>query len=88
LLDGEKVAGASVARRVAQLAHRTSFNLTDALTGEVEVFTNFFKGARFAPIKTKAQLQNLAFALVERSQESLNLFGEQRSGCYFEGAFS
>jgi hypothetical protein len=64
LLDGEKVAGASVARRVAQLAHRTSFNLTDALTGEVEVFANFFKGARFAPIKTKAQLQNLAFALV------------------------
>ncbi len=44
-LDGEKVAGASVARRVAQLTHSARLNLTDALTREVESFADFFKCA-------------------------------------------
>ena len=37
VLDGEEVAGAGVARGVAQLRHRPGLDLADALTGEVEV---------------------------------------------------
>ena len=44
-LDSEKVAGASVARWVAQLTHSARLNLTDALTREVESFADFFKCA-------------------------------------------
>jgi hypothetical protein len=51
---------------VAQLAHCARFDLTNALTSEVEVFTNFFKGATFAAAtKAEAQTQDFAFTFVE-----------------------
>ena len=56
--DGEQVAGTGVRRGVAQLAHRTSFDLADPLTGEVEVFANLFERPRLAPIKTEAELED------------------------------
>src|SRR5690606_2487561 len=44
-LDREEVAGAGVARRVAQLRHRTRLDLADALTREVEVLADLFERA-------------------------------------------
>ena len=73
-LDGEKVAGASVARRVAQLTHGACLNLTDALTREVESLADFFKCARFSTIETEAQLQNFALTLIKWRQQATNLF--------------
>ena len=58
-LDREKVARAGVARRVAQLAHRSRFDLADALTGEVEVLADFFERAGLAAVQTEQALQRL-----------------------------
>ncbi len=65
---------------MAQLAHCARFDLANALAGEVEVFADFFERAGFATIEAETKFQNFAFALVERSEEALNLFGQQRSG--------
>ena len=70
---------------MTQLAHRTSFNLTNTLTCEVEVFANFFERARLTlAVEAETQFQDFAFALVERCEQSLNFFRQQRSGSFFE----
>ena len=51
---------------MTQLRHCTGFDLTDALTGEVEVLANLFECAWLATVKAKAKLQDLTLALVER----------------------
>src|SRR4029077_10551469 len=76
--DGEEVARARVARRVAQLRHRPCLDLADPLTGEVEVLAHLFEGAGLAAVEAEAQLQDLALALVERSEQASDLFGQQR----------
>ena len=50
---------------MAQLAHGPGFDLTDPLPGEVEVFAYFFERARFAPIQSETELEDLALPLVE-----------------------
>jgi len=75
-LDGEQVACAGVARWMTQLRHRTSFDLANALTGEVEVLANLFEGARLATVESKAKLQDLALTLVEWRQQPADLLGE------------
>src|SRR6185295_19081382 len=78
--DGKKVAGAGVARRMTQLAHRPCFDLADALAGEVEMLANLFERAWLATVETEAQLEDLALALVERRQQAGDLLGEQGGG--------
>ena len=73
---------------MTQLAHSAGFDLTDALASEVEVFTHLFECAWFAAIEAEAQLEDLALAFVERGKQAADLFGEQRSGCYFERRLS
>src|SRR3954469_7510135 len=68
--DREQVACAGVARRVAQLRHRPSFDLADALAGEVEVLTDFFERAGLPAIETEPQLEDLALTLVERREQA------------------
>ena len=53
---------------MAKLGHGPSLDLTDALTGECEVFTDFFQGAWLATIKSKAEFEYLTFALVKGGQ--------------------
>ena len=62
---------------MTQLAHGASFNLSDALTREVEVFADLFERARLAPVETEAQLENFTLALIERSEQASDLLGEQ-----------
>ena len=69
-LDRKQVAGTRVAGRVTQLRHRTSFDLANALTCEVEMLTNLFKRAGFATIKTEPQFQNLALAFIEWCEQT------------------
>jgi hypothetical protein len=52
---------------VTQLTHRTRFDLANALTCEVEMLTDIFKRAWLTTIKPKAQLENLALALIKWS---------------------
>ena len=84
-LDGEEVAGAGVARRVAQLRHGAGLDLADALTGEVEVLADLFEGAGLAPVEAEAQLEDLALTLVERAEQPGDLLGQQRGGRHLEG---
>ena len=84
--DGEEVAGAGVARRVAQLAHRPGLDLADALPGEVEVLADLLEGPRLAAVEAEAQLQDLPLALVERGQQAGDLVGQQRRGGDLERA--
>ncbi len=86
-LDGEQVAGAGVARGVAQLRHGPGLDLTDPLTGQVEVLTDLFERAGLAPIETEAQLQDLALTLVERAEQPGDLLGQQRRRRDLEGRF-
>jgi hypothetical protein len=83
-LDGEKVAGAGVRRGVPQLRHCPRLDLADAFAGEVKVLANLFESAGFATIKTEPELEDLAFPLVERSEESVDLVGQQRRGGDFK----
>src|SRR4051812_3695235 len=84
--DGEEVAGAGVARRVAQLAHRPGFDLADPLTGQVEVLADLFQRARLAAVEAEAELQDLPLTLVERRQQPGDLVGQQRRGGDLERA--
>src|SRR5690606_3026940 len=78
--DGGPVAVRGGARRVVAPAPRAPPDPADALTGEVEVLADLFEGARLATIEPEAELQDLALALVERSQQAGDLFRQQRSG--------
>src|SRR5207253_1673 len=68
-LDGEEVAGAGVAARVAELRHGPGFDLADALPGEVEVFADLFEGAGLAAVEAEAEAEDLPLTLVERPEQ-------------------
>jgi hypothetical protein len=70
---------------VAQLAHCTSLDLTNAFAREVERFTDFFERARLAAVETEAESEDFALALVEWSKQAGDLFGQQRRCGDFEG---
>ena len=84
LLNREQVACAGIGRGMSKLRHRPGLNLANSFTSEIEVLTDLFEGARFATIKAEAQLENLAFAFVERSQETIDLVRQQRSSSSLE----
>ena len=67
-LHREKVASASVARRMTQFAHRTSLNLTDALASQIERFTDFLEGSWLASVESEAQRENLTLTWIERCE--------------------
>jgi hypothetical protein len=52
--DSEEVAGARVRGRVTQLRHGASLNLTDALTGEVEVLAHLFERPWLTTVEPEA----------------------------------
>ena len=70
---------------MTQLAHRARFDLTDALTREIEVFADFFESAGFAAVESETKLQDFTLTFVERRQEALDLFGEKSRGRDLEG---
>ena len=82
--DRQQVACAGVARGVAQLAHRAGLDLSNALSREVERLADFFERARLAAVETEAQGENLALALVERREQTIDLFRQEGSGRDFE----
>ena len=86
-LDREEVAGAGVARWVAQLAHCARLDLANSLAREVECLANFFKRAWLATIETETQCKNFAFALVERCKQTRNFFWQQCGCSNFEWRF-
>ena len=47
--------------RVTQLAQRLGFDLTDALTGDVELFADLFQSVVGIHINTKTHTQNFGF---------------------------
>src|SRR3954469_20058736 len=78
--DGEEGAGAGVARRVAQLAHRPGLDLADPLTGQVEVLADLLERPRLAAVEAEAQGEDVPLPLVERGEELLDLGRQQRGG--------
>ena len=86
LLHGEEVAGAAVARWMAQLAHRPGLDLADPLAGQVEVLTDRSQRPRLAPVEPEAQRQDLPLALIERGQQTGQRRREQRRGGDLERA--
>src|SRR5438309_8750239 len=76
-LNGEQVAGAGVAARVAELGHGPGFDLADALPGQVEVLADLFEGAGLASVEAETEAQDLALALVERAEELGDLLGQK-----------
>ena len=49
----------------AQLENRFGLQLSDALTGHIDLTTDFRKGQRLFTTKTEPQLQNLLLAFVQ-----------------------
>ena len=70
---------------MAELRHRSSLDLADALPGEVEVLADLFEGAGLATVEAEAELEDLALAVVERGEEPVDLLGQERGGGHLEG---
>src|SRR5262249_8788343 len=85
--DREEVARAGVGGRVAQLRHRAGFDLADALAREVEELADLFEGPGLATVESEAQRQDLALTFVERSEQLLDLVGQQWGGRDLERRF-
>ncbi len=60
---GKVVAQVPTAGGVAELAERLGFNLSDALTGDVEVFADFLECVVLAVQETETHLKDLPFPL-------------------------
>src|SRR5207249_9827228 len=56
----------------------------DALTGEVEVLADLLEGAGLAAVESETQLEDLALAVVERSEQARDLVGQQGGGRHLE----
>src|SRR5204863_186006 len=67
-----------------QLRHRPGLDLADALTGEVEVLADLLEGAGLAAVESETQLEDLALAVVERSEQARDLVGQQGRGRHLE----
>src|SRR5437899_5805421 len=76
----QELAGADVDRRVPKLRHGPGLDLADALTGELERLAHLFERAGLAAVETEAQAQDLALAVGERLEETVDLLRQQRLG--------
>ena len=56
-------------RWVAKLRHCAGLDLTDALSTEVELFTDLPEGAGLAPVETETQREDQSFPLVKRAEQ-------------------
>jgi hypothetical protein len=63
---------------VAELGHGTGFDLTDPLTGEVEVHSHLFEGTGLFAVQAETETENLAFTLVQQDKKACDLRGQQR----------
>ena len=52
---------------MAELSKRFRLNLTDALSCNVELFTNLFEGSRTAVIESETETQNLLLTVSQRA---------------------
>src|SRR5271166_1230842 len=66
------------AARMAQLAQRLGFDLTDALARHAELLADLFKGALVAIFQAEAQHEHFALALGEVLQDVAHLLFEHR----------
>jgi hypothetical protein len=51
---------------MAQFGHGPRLDLTDALTGQIEVLAHFLEGAGLTPIQSETEPKDLPLPLVER----------------------
>ena len=65
---------------MAQLAQCLRFDLTDALTGDIELRTDLFKGTRSAVHQTETQPENICLTVGQRGKYLLKLFLQERVG--------
>ena len=63
-------------RRVAQLAQRLGFDLTDTLTGDIELLADFLEGVVGVHVDTEAHAQDLGFTGSEAGQHFASGFLE------------
>ena len=67
-------------RRVAQLAQRLGFDLTDPLTGHVKLLTDFLKGVVGIHVDTETHAQYLGFTGSEAGQYIASRFFKALNG--------
>src|ERR1700688_4702941 len=83
-LASQKVASASIRRRVAELRHCSGFDLADPLAGQVEVLTDLLQRARLPAVKTETQPEDGCLAIVEGREKLVDLVDKQRPGSVVE----
>ena len=64
--------------RVAELSERFCFDLSDALSGDVEHLSDFFESPHLAVLKSESELQHLLFPVRKSMQDFEKLFPEHR----------
>ncbi len=64
--DGEEVARSGIRGRVAQLRHGSRLDLSDPLTGQVEVLPDLLERPGLTAVEAEAEPEDLPLALVER----------------------
>jgi hypothetical protein len=69
-------------RGVPELRHRSCFDLSYALTGQVEVGAHFVQGSGFTPVEAETKPKDGPFPIVEYDQQLGHLTGQEgrRSG--------
>src|SRR5471030_301743 len=71
-------------RRVAQLAQRLGFDLTNPFTGHVELLTNLLKGVVGIHVDTEAHAQNLGFTGSEAGENFASRFFKALNGSHID----
>lgn len=63
---------------MAQFSERLCLNLTDSLTGNIELLADFFKRSASSVVKTEAKLDNVLFTECEGVELTLENLSEDR----------
>src|SRR5471030_1499167 len=71
-------------RRVAQLAQRLGFDLTNPFTGHVELLTNLLEGVVGIHVDTEAHAQNLGFTGSEAGENFASRFFKALNGSHID----
>ena len=72
-------------RRVAQLAQRLGCDLTDTLTGDIELLADFLEGVVGVHVDTEAHAQDLGLAGGEAGEHVLGGLAQALDGGGFDG---
>ena len=62
---------------MTKFGHRASLDLSNPLSGEIEVLSDLFERSGLSAIKTETQSKDLSFPFVKRCEEARDLIRQE-----------